>query len=596
MNLAEEFYENNVKKNSREVSALSLKLNVVGWSRLLVIVLCLFIDYFFYRQNKIDGIIISTIFFIGVFICLVVYHNNIFEHKERLDLLVEINEKGLKRISGQFKEFKDNGLEYLEENHPFINDLDVFGHNSIFQYINSTVTKGGKEELVRILKREKLFNEFEIKERQFAIKELGDKAQWRQKLIVEGKMNNSPNIDLLSLLKWSKEKESSSPLRLAIACTFIFVTIASIYLAFSKVIPESFILLNFMVNFLVLKILSKGMIEEINLFDSIKNSIRGYSRILELIEDESFNSRYLEGLKSKLKNSNLSCKDEMKKFSSILDWAGNSKYNAYYLIINILLFSDVFLMRSLEKWRKKNGKRLQKWLEVMHEIDALNSIANLSFENPEWAYPVILKENEIEGFNIGHPLLGKKAVTNTFSLRSDKKVSLITGSNMSGKSTFLRTIGVNLLLSYIGAPVCAEKFSCGIMNIYTCMRTKDNLEESISSFYAEILRIKILIEASKRGEKIFFLLDEIFKGTNSKDRHTGAIILIKQLIKYGGVGLVSTHDLELCDLEEEYKNIINYNFREFYENDKIRFDYILRKGKSETQNAIHLMKLAGIEI
>ena len=167
---------------------------------------------------------------------------------------------------------------------------------------------------------------------------------------------------------------------------------------------------------------------------------------------------------------------------------------------------------------------------------------------------------------------------------------------MSGKSTFLRTLGVNLLLSYIGAPVCADKFSCGIMNIYTCMRTKDNLEESISSFYAEILRIKILIEACKRGEKIFFLLDEIFKGTNSKDRHTGAIVLIKQLIQYGGVGLVSTHDLELCDLEKENKNIINYNFREFYENDKIKFDYILRKGKSETQNAIHLMKLAGIEI
>jgi DNA mismatch repair ATPase MutS len=128
------------------------------------------------------------------------------------------------------------------------------------------------------------------------------------------------------------------------------------------------------------------------------------------------------------------------------------------------------------------------------------------------------------------------------------------------------------------------------------MRTKDNLEESISSFYAEILRIKILIEASKRGEKIFFLLDEIFKGTNSKDRHIGAIVLIKQLLQYGGMGLVSTHDLELCDLEAEYKNIINYNFREFYENDKIKFDYILRKGKSETQNAIHLMKLAGIEI
>jgi DNA mismatch repair ATPase MutS len=596
MRTAEDFYENNVKKNSQESSALSLKVNVIGWSRLLVIVLCFIVDYFFYKQNKMDVIIIATILFIGVFIGLVIYHNNIFEYKERLDLLVKINQKGIKRISGQFKEFKDNGMEYLEENHPFINDLDVFGHNSIFQYINSTVTKGGKEELVRILKREKVFNHVEIKERQEAIKELGDKAQWRQKLIVEGKLNNSPNIDLPSLLKWSKEKESSSPLRVAIACTFIFVTIVSIYLASMKVIPESFILLNFMVNFLVLKILSKGMAEEINLFDSIKKSIRGYSKILELIEDENFNSMYLGNLKSNLKNNNLSCKEEMKKFSSILDWAGNSKYNAYYLIINVLLFSDVFLMRNLEKWRDRNGERLEKWLEVMHEIDALNSIANLSFENQDWAYPVILEENEIEGFHIGHPLLGEKAVRNTFSLRNEQKVSLITGSNMSGKSTFLRTMGVNLLLSYIGAPVCAEKFSCGIMNIYTCMRTKDNLEESISSFYAEILRIKILIEASKRGEKIFFLLDEIFKGTNSKDRHIGAIVLIKQLLQYGGVGLVSTHDLELCDLEEEYKNIINYNFREFYENDKIKFDYILRKGKSETQNAIHLMKLAGIEI
>ena len=376
----------------------------------------------------------------------------------------------------------------------------------------------------------------------------------------------------------------------------MLVTIFSIYLAIKGIIPESFLILDFMVNFIVVKILSKSMAKEIKLFESIKNSVNGYSKILCLIEEEKFDSLYLKNLSSKLKNDKLSCKEEMKKFSNILDWAGNSKYNAYYLILNIFLFSDVFLMRSLEKWRERNGDKLEEWLKVMHEIDALSSICNLSFENENWTYPVILNENEIEGSNIGHPLLGEKAVRNTFSLRGEKKVSLITGSNMSGKSTFLRTLGVNLLLSYIGAPVCADKFSCGIMNIYTCMRTKDNLEESISSFYAEILRIKILIEACKRGEKIFFLLDEIFKGTNSKDRHIGAIVLIKQLIQYGGVGLVSTHDLELCDLEKENKNIINYNFREFYENDKIKFDYILRKGKSETQNAIHLMKLAGIEI
>jgi DNA mismatch repair ATPase MutS len=174
-------------------------------------------------------------------------------------------------------------------------------------------------------------------------------------------------------------------------------------------------------------------------------------------------------------------------------------------------------------------------------------------------------------------------------------VALITGSNMSGKSTFLRTVGLNLVLSYIGAPTFSKSFKCGICNIYTCMRTKDNLEESISSFYAEILRIKILIEAAKKGEKVFFLLDEIFKGTNSKDRHDGAIVLINQLVNNKALGMVSTHDLELCDLEDTKEWIRNYNFQEYYENNNIKFDYKLREGRSKTQNAIHLMKLAGID-
>ena len=596
MRLAEEFYKDNIEKKSKESNDLSAKVNIIGWSRLAVVLLCIFVDYVLYKQNKINLIITATIFFIIIFLILIFYHNNIFEYKKRLDLLININENGIKRISGQFKDFEDNGVEYLYDEHPFTNDLDVFGNNSIFQYINSTVTKGGREELAKLLKREKVLSNNEIKERQDAIRELGEKVTLRQKLIVEGQLNKSKDMDLFSLIEWSKDTKTSSPLRVAIACTFMIVTICSIYLAVRGIIPESFIILDFMINFIVIKILSKSMVKEIKLFDSIKSSVYGYSKILCLIEDEKFDSIYIRKLNSKLKNGKLSCKDEMGRFSKILDWAGNSKYNAYYLLLNVLLFSDVFLMRSLEKWREKNGEKLEEWLKVMHEIDALSSISNLSFENNNWTYPVILNENEIEGSNIGHPLLGEKAVRNTFSLRGGQKVSLITGSNMSGKSTFLRTLGVNLLLSYIGAPVCADKFSCGIMNIYTCMRTKDNLEESISSFYAEILRIKILIEACKRGEKIFFLLDEIFKGTNSKDRHIGAIVLIKQLIQYGGVGLVSTHDLELCDLEKENKNIINYNFREFYKNDKIKFDYILRKGKSETQNAIHLMKLAGIEI
>ncbi|MFT8349539.1 MutS-related protein [Clostridium saccharoperbutylacetonicum] len=596
MVLAEEFYENNIKKNRKESQELNVKVSIVGWSRLAVVILAVVIDYVLYTQNSLKTIILVTIIFSIIFLALVFYHNNIFECKKKLDLLVEINEGGIKRLNGEFKYFKDNGEEYLDNKHSFINDLDIFGNNSVFQYINSTVTKGGREELSRVLKKEKILVVQEIRERQEAIKELGEKVSWRQKLIVEGKLKRSKDIDLNGLLKWSKVSKASSYLRIAIACTFIFVTLCSIYLIAVQKIPTAFLLLDLMVNYLVIKIISKGIKEEIKLFENTKCAIYGYSRILELIENENFNSIYLKRLQDKLRSETTSCTEEMKKFSRIVDWAGNSSYNAYYLLFNVIIFLDVFLMSNLEKWREKNGDKLDIWLDVMHEIDALSSISNLSFENDKWIYPVILDTDGVEGAVIGHPLLGKRVVRNSFSLIHNRRVALITGSNMSGKSTFLRTIGVNLILSYIGAPVCAEKFSCGIMNVYTCMRTKDNLEESISSFYAEILRIKILIEACKKGEKIFFLLDEIFKGTNSKDRHTGATVLIKQLIQYGGFGLVSTHDLELCDLENEDRRIVNYNFREFYEKNKIKFDYILRRGKSETQNAIHLMKLAGIEI
>lgn len=595
MSFAEEFYNNNIEKGRTKIKELSVKVSIVGWSRLGVVLLGILADYFLYIENKMYLAILVTIFFLGIFVALVIYHNNIFEQKKKLNLLLDINEKGLKRINGEFARFEDNGSEYLSDEHPYINDLDVFGDNSIFQYINTTVTKGGRIELAKLLKREKVLSKSEIKERQEAIRELGEKPAWRQRLIVEGNFKKSKDEDLFGLINWSKEREASTPLRLAIACTFILVMIVSIYCVVRKVIPGSFLILDFMVNFFVVKVLSKGMAKELKLFESIKDSVYGYSKILNLIEGENFNSLYLKNLKDKLRNDKLSCNEEMKKFSKILDWTGNSTYNAYYLVLNVIAFSDIFLIRSLEKWREKNGKNLESWLSIMHEMDALNSISNLSFENEKWSYPEILSNSEIEGINIGHPLLGTKAVKNTFSLMIDQKAALITGSNMSGKSTFLRTIGINLILSYVGAPVCAEKFSCGIMSVYTCMRTKDNLEESISSFYAEILRIKILIEACKKGEKIFFLLDEIFKGTNSKDRHVGATVLIKQLIQYGGVGLVSTHDLELCDLEKEDRSIINYNFREFYEDGKIKFDYTLRRGKSETQNAIHLMKLAGID-
>ncbi|MBU3100901.1 MutS family DNA mismatch repair protein [Clostridium frigoriphilum] len=202
----------------------------------------------------------------------------------------------------------------------------------------------------------------------------------------------------------------------------------------------------------------------------------------------------------------------------------------------------------------------------------------------------------VKANGLGHPLLGYKKICNNITISNEKNILLITGSNMSGKSTFLRTIGINLVLSYIGATVCAEKFECSLMKIITCMRISDDLENNISSFYAEILRIKMIVEEKRKNKKVFFLLDELFKGTNSIDRHDGAKALIKQLGEQGASGLISTHDLELCDLQYEYFKIKNYNFQEYYVNNEIKFDYKIRDGVSTTKNALYLIKLSGIDL
>ena len=227
---------------------------------------------------------------------------------------------------------------------------------------------------------------------------------------------------------------------------------------------------------------------------------------------------------------------------------------------------------------------------------AVASLSIISFDNPHWAEPEFIKDKmAVNAKELAHPLLSESRVSNNAELGLPQSILLITGSNMSGKSTFLRTIGINLVLAYAGAPVCAESFSCSIMNIYTCMRISDSLEKNISSFYAEIIRIKSIVSAAKRGESIFFLLDEIFKGTNSLDRHLGAETLINRLSKESALGLVSTHDIELGELENKNSKIKNYNFQEYYKNDEIYFDYKLRAGVSTTRNAVYLMKLAGIE-
>ena len=598
MSKALSFYKEEISKREDVIKSLDKIINIISIIRLVIVLATIGLAYYFYKSENLILTIMSIIMGIILFLIVAIFHNRKISLRKESRLYIEINNKGINRIEGNFKNQDDNGKEYLDEKHGFTSDLDIFGRNSLFQMINSTKTKFGRERLKDMLSLRNTPKIEEILANQESIKELGKNVEWRQELEVKSTLKKSGVESINDLLKWAEETKEITLALKVVPYIFISITAISIFLVISNILPVTYLILIFMINYVVVKLLTKDLAEIINLFSKHKKDIEAYTNIIELIEKKNFKSSSLNKLKERLSNDNKDSLKEMKSLKSLVDWLGDSTGNAYYLILNVTILSDTFILKNLEQWRKANGKNLKGWLEAMGEFEALSSISNLAFDFEEWSFPEIVSEDKVEGVNIAHPLLGEKAVSNSFKLSSKNgvysKVALITGSNMSGKSTFLRTIGLNLLLSYIGAPVCAKSFSCSIFNIYTCMRTKDNLEENISSFYAEILRIKILIEAAKKGEKVFFLLDEIFKGTNSRDRHEGAKVLINQLVKNGAMGLVSTHDLELCDLEETRDWLKNYNFQEYYQDNKIKFDYTLREGKSKTQNAVHLMKLAGI--
>ena len=276
----------------------------------------------------------------------------------------------------------------------------------------------------------------------------------------------------------------------------------------------------------------------------------------------------------------------------------NVRYNFFAIFLNLFALWDLQWVYQLERWKAQHQGAMPKWFNALAEIEALSSLATLYYNNPEWTFPRLTEEDLLVAEALGHPLIHRdQRVCNDLHMPTDAHIKLITGSNMAGKSTFLRTAGLNIVLAMAGAPVCARRLQLPFLRVYTSMRTQDALHESTSSFYAELKRLKFIIEAVERREKVYFLLDEILKGTNSRDRHTGSKALIQQLIQSGGGGLIATHDLELGQLEAQYDGAIeNLCIEVQTRNGELIFDYKLKKGVSQSFNATQLMRKMGIKI
>lgn len=578
---------------------------IVFFKILLLVIGIAVTAYFIFQKNYPFGG--GTLFlFIFGFVALDILHKKILRNKDYAAILLELNQNALKRFNHEWTGFPDTGEEFHEENHPYSGDLDIFGKGSLFQRINAATTWLGRRKLAGFL-AQNLKSAESIYRRQEAIAELASKIGWRQRFQTEGLLLSGKIQDPEPLCRWGGQYNAffclpmvAMILRILPSITILLIIGANIRLpeAGAAVIPGYYPWIALFIQLLLLLPGRKKRDLALNMVYNYRNSIKTYERLFRHFERYPFQSGLLKSLQTGLQSpEGQTVHQQIARLDKIADWIANRYNGLFYLFLNIILLWDYQCLVALETWKKESGRRMPDWWDVLAQVEALSSLAILRFDHPGWVYPKISTAPlQYVACGISHPLLPETRVANDLRITPPVNALLITGSNMSGKSTYLRTAGINLVLAYAGAPVCATQFQASIMDIHSCMRISDNLEKNISTFYAELLRIKEIVAAVKAGKPVFFLLDEILKGTNSMDRHTGAEVLIKQLINQGAIGMVSTHDLELGRLEGEMKGRVkNYYFREFYKGDQIYFDYRLREGVSTTRNALYLIKAVGIE-
>ncbi|WP_040413402.1 MutS family DNA mismatch repair protein [Desulfosporosinus sp. OT] len=592
-------YEKRKAYYKRRLENLTQTINRLSNIRLVMFLAGSGLAVFFYWTHRTSLSISTVVITVVAFAALVIWHQTLRQRQSYLRLLYEGYDQALKRLAGEWKSFLDSGEDFKDPAHPYSGDLDLFGLGSLFQWINTARTFRGRETLKERLS-EPPVEIGPIIERQEAIQEMTKNLAWRQRFLADASMTKRTLSSPKGMIEWAKTFDATylrlDVLILARALPLITILFLFLYFETSRVsfwYPLTGCLIQSIILFW-----GKQRGKVLNAVYAYKESIKVYEKMLERFEKRSFQAQHLQSLKKGLRDrEGKSASEQIRKLASLADLIAN-RSNAMFLVINILTLWDIQCMIALESWKEKSGRSLDRWVDTIAELEALASLSIIHFDHQTWRYPELIAENPgIAAVKMGHPLL-RESVCNDLSIEKQSGILLITGSNMSGKSTLLRTVGINLVLAYAGAPVYAQSFRCSLFQIYTCMRVSDNLGENISSFYAELLRIKQIVIASKTADKkIFFLLDEIFKGTNSQDRHAGAKVLIRQLSKAGSMGMVSTHDLELGELERESaRKIRNYHFREYYQDDQIRFDYRLRTGISTTRNAMYLIKMAGIDV
>lgn len=579
------------------------------------------ICYFSYQYFSFTYAVFAFITGISIFLFSVKKHLKIKYLRDKNRILFILNEDEIKRLDNVFTR-TETGEQFAEPNHFYASDLDIFGKQSLFKLLNRTHTYTGGATLANWLKFPA--QKAEILGRQASIEELSTKIDFRQDLEASAMLIEEVSEPTQKLIAWSEEPENETikkPL-FQYGKYLPYFTIPLILAWAFGYIPIGYPLLMLLFHGFILKQIYDTVSHALDQTIRLTTTLKAYANLSELIVNETFTHQKLKDSQAKLAEAS----PAIRAIEDILNKLGNRANPIFAFIVGVPLLWDIQYFIKLENWQKSHQKSLPEWLSAIAEFETLNSFAGLKFANPDFVKPDISTEAILlKTKRLAHPMIRKsKRIANDIQLVGEGKTIIITGSNMSGKSTFQRTVAINLVLALAGSVVCAEAFACSCMQVFTSMRTQDSLEEGTSSFYAELKRLKTLIlavgngqllidheqlttahdapvasvhwDAQYRSLPILYFLDEILKGTNSKDRHEGAKALMLQLHHTTASGFISTHDVELGDDFDNQGFVENYSFSSEVVNDDLVFDYKLRSGVCHSFNASMLMRGIGIEM
>jgi hypothetical protein len=589
MQQQESFYKAQSELNLEASKRIFKQMSLLGVLRLSVFVGTGFGIYLSYNKWQIAATI--GVLGIAIFLFLLSRYTDLKFKRALHKRLVTINSNELKIATGDFHNRPD-GSEFHNPQHFYSLDIDLFGTGSFFQFINRTTIKEGTGKLTEHLLANDISN---IETRQEAVQELGALALWRQNYsgVAQGvEVENSAK----AIIKWLKEYQPFlSLMHYWLTIAYSLVSLVILLLGITEVVSISFtgyrLLLWLILGLGITAMYLKRINNVAQNTEKARDTFRQYALLLERIERQEFKSQLLKEQQLKIQSEGLKASEIFTKFSKALNALDNRNNLISAIFGNGLLLSDIRQTYHVEQWIRKYGKKVEDWFEVVTFFDAYNSLGNYAFNHQEFSYPKITNESTtISAEGLGHPLLNSEKRVDSDLVLEEEQFFIVTGANMAGKSTFLRTVALHIVMANVGLPVCAKQSKYKPIKLITSMRTTDSLTDDSSYFFSELTRLKFVVDTVDKDTNYFIILDEILKGTNSIDKAIGSRKFVEKLVKLNATGIIATHDLSLTEIEKELEAVKNYYFDAEIINDELYFDYKLKQGVCQNMNASFLLK------